>query len=668
MGCACACAVALPGTAQAEWAEPTPADARLTASARIQRSHIAVVNGVPHVAYRDGTALRVARLRADGSAWLQLPPPTGAAVVDSDIVAFGGQPAIAYQTSTNTILVQRFDGTAWTAPNDVTAVLSPAGVGGTGADLHVINGALWIAYTDLPEDDNIRAGELVGATFQTRGFLSLGRVQRSVTLADVNGIAAFTSAGILTGQPAQINAYRRSGGTWTALGGASAVAATAAGQSRAPDLTSIGGTAYLVWTDDAVVHVRSSTAGSAWTPVGTPGSFPTIGSVELTPSAGGLVLALTSGDEARALLGRPAQGTWTELVGGPRPLNVGPAGSSATFLDVADSGGGVPYAAWSEDAGTTFPIGVKALRPVFSGATATTTTDSATFTAQIETYGATLPVGLQRGSETDPVEQVRQVTSGPQTWTVTGLRPATDVLWRPVLALTPFVDGDGFSTARTAAAPAPPAPPAAQDPPPAEDPPAMTTTTDATPPPPPPPPAEPDPALGQTAAIDATDGDVVITKPGKAPTRVGEVAGLLPIGTKVDVTRGKVELWFDGVGGQPQNRGFFYQGSFRIVSQSRTTGLVTFELDRPSSCRGKVRAAKVGKKKNKLWGDAKGKFRTKGRYGAATVRGTKWSTEETCTSTKIAVVNGVVDAEDLVRNKTTRLTAGRSYTARTKRP
>ena len=29
-------------------------------------------------------------------------------------------------------------------------------------------------------------------------------------------------------------------------------------------------------------------------------------------------------------------------------------------------------------------------------------------------------------------------------------------------------------------------------------------------------------------------------------------------------------------------------------------------------------------KSRKLWGDGKGKFRTKGRYAAATVRGTRW--------------------------------------------
>ena len=42
----------------------------------------------------------------------------------------------------------------------------------------------------------------------------------------------------------------------------------------------------------------------------------------------------------------------------------------------------------------------------------------------------------------------------------------------------------------------------------------------------------------------------------------------------------------------------------------------------------------------RLWGDGKGRFRTRGRHGAATVRGTKWLTEDRCDSTKITVQRG----------------------------
>ena len=46
-------------------------------------------------------------------------------------------------------------------------------------------------------------------------------------------------------------------------------------------------------------------------------------------------------------------------------------------------------------------------------------------------------------------------------------------------------------------------------------------------------------------------------------------------------------------------------------------------------CSSRARAAQKKPKSRKLWGDGKGKFRTKGRYAAATVRGTRWLTQDT---------------------------------------
>ena len=45
-------------------------------------------------------------------------------------------------------------------------------------------------------------------------------------------------------------------------------------------------------------------------------------------------------------------------------------------------------------------------------------------------------------------------------------------------------------------------------------------------------------------------------------------------------------------------------------------------------------------KTRKLWGDGKGKFRTKGRYSAATVRGTKWLVTDGCRYTRTRVTAG----------------------------
>ena len=69
----------------------------------------------------------------------------------------------------------------------------------------------------------------------------------------------------------------------------------------------------------------------------------------------------------------------------------------------------------------------------------------------------------------------------------------------------------------------------------------------------------------------------------------------------------------------------------------------------------------------RLWGDGKGNFRTRGRNAAATVRGTKWLTEDRCDSTKITVKRGKVLVRDFVKRKNRPIKQGHSYVARSKK-
>jgi ferric-dicitrate binding protein FerR (iron transport regulator) len=68
-----------------------------------------------------------------------------------------------------------------------------------------------------------------------------------------------------------------------------------------------------------------------------------------------------------------------------------------------------------------------------------------------------------------------------------------------------------------------------------------------------------------------------------------------------------------------------------------------------------------------LWGNGKGKFRTKGRFASAAVRGTVWLTEDRCDGTLISVRQGRVQVTDFVRNRRITLRAGQSYLARARR-
>ena len=76
--------------------------------------------------------------------------------------------------------------------------------------------------------------------------------------------------------------------------------------------------------------------------------------------------------------------------------------------------------------------------------------------------------------------------------------------------------------------------------------------------------------------------------------------------------------------------------------------------------------SKKGKKgRRKLWGKGKGRFKTKGKYGSASVRGTRWLTENRCNrSTFFKVTQGVIKVRDLVKKKDVKLKKGEQYVAR----
>ena len=63
----------------------------------------------------------------------------------------------------------------------------------------------------------------------------------------------------------------------------------------------------------------------------------------------------------------------------------------------------------------------------------------------------------------------------------------------------------------------------------------------------------------------------------------------------------------------------------------------------------------------RLWGRGKGKFRTRGRYAAATVRGTQWRTIDRCDGTLIRVKRGTVIVRDVRRKRAVSVRASQEY-------
>jgi ferric-dicitrate binding protein FerR (iron transport regulator) len=66
----------------------------------------------------------------------------------------------------------------------------------------------------------------------------------------------------------------------------------------------------------------------------------------------------------------------------------------------------------------------------------------------------------------------------------------------------------------------------------------------------------------------------------------------------------------------------------------------------------------------RLFGNAHGRFRTRGRSSTATVRGTEWSVIDRCDGTLTTVKRGTVIVRDTVKHRTVKLRSGQSYLAR----
>jgi hypothetical protein len=199
--------------------------------------------------------------------------------------------------------------------------------------------------------------------------------------------------------------------------------------------------------------------------------------------------------------------------------------------------------------------------------------------------------------------------------------------------------------------------------------PTPTPTPAVTPTPTPTPEPGPQPRLGETVVVGTVSGTIRIKgRNGKFRTLGRNEA--IPLGSTVDATKGRVRLTSAAAPGGKTQTADFYQGSFVITQTAGKKPITQLALAGALNCKAKspkASAAATRKKVRRLWGDGKGRFRTKGRRAAATVRGTKWLTEDRCDSTRITVKRGVVSVRDFKRRKTVVVKKGHSYVARAKR-
>jgi hypothetical protein len=152
----------------------------------------------------------------------------------------------------------------------------------------------------------------------------------------------------------------------------------------------------------------------------------------------------------------------------------------------------------------------------------------------------------------------------------------------------------------------------------------------------------------------------------------------IPVGSFLKTRQGAVELVSATGSRSPGNRtqsGTFSSGVFQVLQSRnrRARGLTELRLKGSSfnRCRtgrrgnGSASAAQLSRRTiRRLRSNANGRFRTRGRHSAATVRGTVWITADRCDGTLTTVKRGKVAVRDLRRKRTITLSRGKRYLAK----
>jgi streptogramin lyase len=163
---------------------------------------------------------------------------------------------------------------------------------------------------------------------------------------------------------------------------------------------------------------------------------------------------------------------------------------------------------------------------------------------------------------------------------------------------------------------------------------------------------EPPPVLGHSVVLAQLVDGVAVQVPGTRSFLPLSRFLRIPVGSTIDARRGKVRLTSaTGPAGPQRQSGVFWGGMFKVTQTAgrRPETDLTLVGGSFAGCRAaSPRAARAARSPRKLavrslWGrDHHGAFRTHGRDSVATVRGTKWLTQDRCDGTLTQVLEGTV--------------------------
>ena len=180
------------------------------------------------------------------------------------------------------------------------------------------------------------------------------------------------------------------------------------------------------------------------------------------------------------------------------------------------------------------------------------------------------------------------------------------------------------------------------------------------------------PTVGKDFNAAASSGEVRVRRPGRKHGVELTDGASLPVGSLVDARRGVVKLTTsrDASGAVQTAR---FSGGMFIVRQAKTAHPITDIVLRGGhlgQCRRTTKASAVTisrrprTRSRRLWAEGRGRFRTRGSHGTATVRGTGWITTDTCSGTRVTVRHGLIAVRDFRLKKTVMVPGGKSYRAK----
>lgn len=178
------------------------------------------------------------------------------------------------------------------------------------------------------------------------------------------------------------------------------------------------------------------------------------------------------------------------------------------------------------------------------------------------------------------------------------------------------------------------------------------------------------PTFAKTVVLAPVSGKVLIRTPGAAYSAPLTAARVVPVGTVVDTTAGRVRLTSANPQPGSVQSGQFFKGTFQIKQSRGGGGLVSLLLrdttTRQSGCKPSSAHAAAQSRRilGLLRGNAKGHFRTVGRFSAATVLGTNWGVRDRCDGTLTVVRTGVVVVTDFSLHTNVTVHAGQTYLAK----